>query len=111
MSHKRIPQREALRLRKRLTDQMQEVIGFLEIGEPEKALKSAKLTVVRNRELEARFAAQNSRWVKEWPASSVIHRIDPSEVTKAIVETAQALNHAVVVTLQNGRLTFWGVKP
>jgi len=42
----------------RLTDQMQEVIGFLEIGDPEKALKSAKLTVVTLHLISTALACQ-----------------------------------------------------
>ena len=64
----------------------------------------------RNKELEDRFAAQNRRWCSEFPGATVLHRIEPSDVTKAIVETSSALQHAVVVTIQSGRLTFWGVK-
>jgi hypothetical protein len=62
-------------------------------------------------ELESILEAQRSRWSSEWPGSVVLHRMDPGIETKAIVRTARALSHAVVVSIKDDQLTFWGVKP
>ena len=60
---------------------------------------------------ESQIASMRKRWGTEWPSSTVIHRISVDEVTQAIVETARTLSHAVIVTIQDGKLTFWGDKP
>lgn len=78
---KHISQREAHRLKKRCAD------------------------------LERKFEIQRERWGSNWPGSTVIHRITPTEVTKTAIATARALSHPVVVTVgDDGTLKFWGVE-
>lgn len=64
----------------------------------------------RVQELERQKEEQTRRWADEWPSYTVIHRIEIDSVTAAIVNTARALSHAVVVTMKEGKLTFWGSK-
>jgi hypothetical protein len=62
-------------------------------------------------EFEQKFRAQTDRWIGEWPGSVILHRLPVDKETVAIVKTAKALRHAVVVTMQDDRLVFWGSQP
>ena len=71
--------------------------------------REAKRLRKRVAQLESILDAQKRRWNNEWPGSTVIHRLPTDAVSLAIVATARALSHAVVVTTEDNKLKFWGI--
>jgi hypothetical protein len=73
----KISQREARRLRRRVT------------------------------ELEGVLRDQRVRWASSWPSGTVVARITPDATTKAIIQTARKLEHAVVAVIDGDNLAFF----
>ena len=61
-------------------------------------------------ELESSNQSRIERWATEYPDSTIVHRLNVDNVTKAVVNTARALRHSVVVTMKDDSLIFWGSK-
>jgi hypothetical protein len=65
----------------------------------------------RVRELEAEQQAQRCTWKLEWPSAKIIRRYAVDDITWTAINTARALNHAVVVVPDSGnQLAFFATE-
>ena len=74
--------------------------------------REARRLQKRVNELQAELNEQQYRWAKQWPGGvNIFTENAPSSTLLAIVRTARALKHAVVVTENDqGSLYYYGCK-
>ena len=53
--------------------------------------------------------SQRRGWVRDWPCSTIIGRLEVDAVTAAKIQTARTLRHAVVVTANGNTLALFAL--